>query len=148
MSNPELQDYFAAESPIVEQLKASVTQVSGRVYTFSDVNNIEESQKNFESALHVLHGGDKLGRSGSDGRAQVFDQVWIVVVAVRNARDQTSGALLRDVAGPIICEVLRALQGFKPSDYHGELHRFETIEPVYKAGFAFFPLAFTTRMTI
>jgi hypothetical protein len=148
MENPELSDYFAAEVPIVEQLKSAVTLVSGKVWTFSDSDKIEESQKNESAALHVIHGGDRLGRSAADGKSQTFDQVWIVIVAVREPKDQTSGTFLRDIAGPIICQVLRALQGFKPSDYHGELHRMETIEPVYKSGFAFFPLAFSTKMTI
>lgn len=142
-----MNDYFVAEKPIVDRLKVEVPEVNGRVFTLSNIEQVTEEQQT-TPALHVLHGGDIIGKSSSDGQAQTFDQIWIVVVAVKNAKAQKSGELLREIAGPIIFKLLRALQGFQPDISCAPLHRMESAEPEYKSGFAFFPYAFTTKIVI
>ncbi len=142
------EDYFAAEQPIVDLLKATIPEVQNRVFTINDIDDVtNESQQT--PALHVIHGGDILGRCGSNGQAQQFDQVWVVVLVIANAAAQRSGTKIRAVAGPIIFKLLRALEGFVPLEGHCEaLHRFEAAEPIYKSGLAAFPFAFTTKLTI
>jgi hypothetical protein len=142
-----MNDYFMAEKLIVDHLKVEVPEVNGRVFTLSSVDQVSNEQQS-TPALHVLHGGDILGKSGSGGQSQTFDQIWIVVVAVKHAKAQKSGELLREIAGPIIFKVLRALQGFQPNIYCEPMHRMEAAEPEYKSGFAFFPYAFTTKIVI
>jgi len=141
-------DYFAAEIPIVDRLKAMIPEVSNRVFTLSDLDRVT-AESQITPAIHVIHGGDILGRSGSNGQSQQFDQIWIIVLAVGNAAAQLSGSKIRVTAGPIIFKILRAMEGFVPLEGHCEaLHRIETSEPIYKPGFAAFPLGFTTKLTI
>lgn len=142
------EDYFAAEQPIVDLLMTAIPEVHNRVFTVNDLDKVtNESQTT--PALHVLYGGDILGRCGSNGQAQQFDQIWIVVLVVDNAAAQRSGAKIRVVAGPIIFKLLRVLEGFVPLEGHCEaLHRIEAAEAIYKSGLVAFPFAFTTKLTI
>jgi hypothetical protein len=142
-----IDDYFASEFGIVNRLLVEVPEVNGHVFTPNDISQVTSEQQ-ITPAIHVIYGGSILGKCSSDGQSQVFEQIWIIVLAVKNAQAQKTGEKLRAEAGPIICKILRALQGFVPADGFESLHRFEASEPIYLAGFACYPLGFTTKLTI
>lgn len=139
-----MDDYLAAEPLIVARLESQVTGV--KVLTAADLAGVKEAAQ-VTPAVHVLYGGDRLADSVGHGIAQTWAQIWWVVVAVRNARNQGKGREARKAAGPYIAQVFQALTGWQMSSTdHGPLKRVNPPGgPVYSpGGFAYFPLAFET----
>lgn len=138
-------DYLAAEALIIARLQAQIANTP--VLSAADLAGVEET-KQVTPALHVLYLGDRLIDAQGRGRAQTVAQTWMVVVAVRNARDQGKGKEARGTAGPFIDSVLSALSGWAPSISHSELARVNApARPLYGAGgYAYFPLAFETQI--
>lgn len=139
-----LADYLAAEAAIIGRLKEQVAGFAG-VLGAGDLGAVEEKSQQTPAA-HVLYDGDVVA-GGGDGRggnnaAQMVMQRWMVVVAVRNARDPLGGTGARADAGPLITGVIRALSGWAPTEFHRPLRRVQAPRPGYNKGFAYFPLVF------
>lgn len=145
-----MDNYLGAESPIIERLKAMVPELGTYVFSTADMDGVTEASQ-FTPAAHVLYYGDRLvdgqGRS-STGEVQCVDQVWYVVLVVRNVKDQTTGQAARIEAGPLLLKVLKALQGWAPTKEHGPMKRTNGASPGFKAGYIYLPICFTTRVTI
>jgi len=140
-----LADYLAAEELIIARLTERVGSVRA-VLSAADLAGVQEA-KQTTPALHVVYDGDRLGDSAGRGIANQVYQRWLVITAVRSARGQRTGAGAREAAGPIISAVLQALLGWAPSDEHQPLVRTSAPRPHFSAGgFAYFPLAFETRI--
>ncbi len=139
-------DYLAAEGLIVGRLEASLGAQVRAVFSAADLAGVAE-QAQITPAVHVVYDGDRLGDEAGRHRAQQVYQRWLVIVAVRNAKGQATGKGARESAGPIISAVLAALQGWQPSPDHQPLRRIDAPRPVFSpGGFAYFPLAFETRI--
>jgi len=138
-----MQDYLAAEPLIIQRLKDQVANLP--VLSAADLADVAEA-KQITPAAHVLYGGDRLADSAGRGAAQAWAQLWWIIVAVRNARDQGKGGEVRKTAGPLLLSVIKALSGWEPDKDHGPLKRVNPpTRPAYsKGGFAYFPLAFET----
>ena len=144
-----MENYLSAEPAIIARLKAMIPELVG-AFSASDLEGVAEA-KQTTPAVHVLYYGDRVvegnGRS-STGEIQCVDQVWYVVLAVRNARTQLTNEAARADAGPLALKVLKALQGWQPSPEHGPLKRVNGAGPGFKAGFAYLPFCFATRITV
>lgn len=137
--------YLDAEQLIIDQLKLRVPDVRA-VFSTAELVGVEEAAQ-VTPALHVIYDGDRLAGSAGRGAAQTVYQQWIVVVAVRSARDQRGGSGARYNAGPIINDALAALSGWQPSNLHGPLQRVQAPLPGYsQGGFGYFPLAFESAI--
>jgi hypothetical protein len=143
-------NYLSAEPLIIARLKAVVTELGGNVFSAADLDGVNANSQ-ITPAAHVLYYGDRVaqgnGRS-STGECQCTDQVWYVVLAVRNAASQETGEDARLEAGILLKKIMKALQGWQPSPEHGYLIRGNGPAPGFKAGFAYFPILFTTRVTV
>jgi hypothetical protein len=144
-----MDDYLSAEPAIIARLKDQVPEMRGH-FSASDLEGVVEAQQ-VTPAVHVLYYGDRVvsgSGTSSTGEMQCVDQLWYVVLAVRNARTPNTNEAVRADAGPLVSKVLKALQGWKPSALHGPLKRINGADPGFKAGFAYFPYLFQTRLTI
>ena len=142
-----IDDYFIAAKGIIAKLKADIPEVSGRVYSAAELEDIKEAQQ-ITPAIHVIHAGDSICSRSGDGSTQMFDQEYFVILAIRNAATQKTGEAARADAGEILCKILKTLQGFKPHSDCDPLKRTNAPSPGYGAGYGYFPLAFTTRLTV
>lgn len=140
-----LEDYLCAEQLIIERLRQQIPDLRA-VLAAADLADLTEAQQT-TPAVHVIYDGDRLGDSAGRGAGQMVYQRWLTVVTVRSARGQRSGAGAREVAGPIITEVIQSLAGWAPSDAHQPLVRVSAPRPHYSAGgYAYIPLAWETRI--
>lgn len=105
------------------------------------------AQAQITPAIHILYDGYSIADEIADGAITMIEQRWLVVVAVRNVRDNASGQATREDAGPLLSLVLSALLGWRPSTEHSALKLGVAPAPVYDAGFGYFPLTFSTRLT-
>ena len=94
-------------------------------------------------AIHVLYAGDVLAASQARGAMQTIDQQWLVVPCVADLRESGESA---DTLGELIDAALLALQGWQPSDVHGELRRVQAPGPIYRGGVMRVPLQFRSRL--
>lgn len=139
-------DYLAAEALIIARLEDRLAADGVKVLAAADLAGVEE-RKQIVPAVHVLYDGDRLGQSVSRGIQHQVYQRWFAVVAVRNARGQATGAAARSAAGPLITKTIQALAGWAPSSDHQPLVRVSAPRPRFSpGGFAYFPLAFETRI--
>ncbi len=135
-------DYLAAEPLIIQRLQSQIANMA--VLSAADLADVVEAQQT-TPAIHVLYDGDRLVDAQGRGQAQAVAQRWMIVIAVRNARDQGKGGKARGTAGPHLDAALKTLSGYELSTGHGALKRVPAPRPVYsKGGFAYFPLAFET----
>lgn len=137
-----LTDYLAAEPLIVARLQAQVAGVpAAHVLTAADLAGVE-ARAQITPSLHVLYDGDEpAGEAGQSetGDTQIVQQRWLVVVAVRSARDTRGGSGARALAGPLMVAVIQALAGWRPSADHGPMIRASAPRPLFDPGFAYYP---------
>lgn len=135
-------DYLALESLIVDRLMKETTMPDRHVLTAPDIEQVEEEQQT-TPAYHVIYAGDRApsaGGTAAASRAQVVEQLWLVVVAVRNVRDVRRGKAARELAGPWVTELINALQGWQPGQDYNELRRDLSAPPAaYQKGFFYVP---------
>lgn len=143
-------DLLAPQAGIVERL---IDQVSGfrAVLTAADLAGIKQSQQ-VTPAAHVVYAGFEVpagqGQQDAEGGSQVILVRWMVVVAVRNARTQVTGAAAREDAGPLMGAVIEALKGWAPAEGFAPLVMRPAPPAAYDAGFADFPILFTTTTVV
>lgn len=133
-------DYLGAEPALL----ARVSAIPGihSVLSAADLSDLAETAQR-TPAVHVLYMGDEV----NEGRlAQVVKQRWMIVLAVRHARDK-SGSHARETAGPLLSALLDSLQGWRPTEWHEAMVRINAPEPAYTPGYAYFPLQFEALMT-
>lgn len=88
---------------------------------------------------------ENTGGQSQRGKVQSSQQLWLVIVSAKNVADAGSKASLD--AGVIFLHTLIALQGYKLSPEHGELHRKRLpYRAVYDNGFAHLPALFATKI--
>lgn len=140
-----MDNHLALEALLIERIKSAVPEFRD-VFGMADLAAMQESSQ-VTPAAHVIYQGDAIPSSNSAGQgtAQVVLQTWLVVVAVRSARDTRGGAGSREEAGPLIAAVIKALSGWQPAPEFRPLGRVNAPRPGFNAGFAYFPLAFEAR---
>jgi hypothetical protein len=137
-------NYLSAEALLLDRLRATVTGARA-VLSAADLAGVEESQQQ-TPAVHVVLGGYRPTRVSGEGRVQETEQSWRVVVAVRNLRSPQTGEHAREDAGPVLAQVLEALQGWRPSAEHTPLALAAGPAPGFSRGYGYFPLTFTTQV--
>lgn len=135
------EDHLALEPLLIARLKAEVPGFRD-VLCAADLASIQESSQSTPAA-HVVLDSDGFPDTESGKKMTRIEQVWVVMVTVRNVRDTLGGADTRKDAGPLIKAVHKALSGWHPSPEDKPLVR---VKPPYKsgfnAGFGYFPMAF------
>lgn len=144
----KLWNHFQAEILIQDRLKNKVACVpKNKILSGLSQADIIKNHK-VDKAIYVLYHDDNISsdRSG-DGIAQQVEQLWLVVVAVRNVSNPT-GQSAREDAGEIVDAVLKSLQGFDMYDRFSSLHREKCpFKNSYIKGVMYFPMMFSTQIT-
>lgn len=137
-------DFLVLEDLIRQRLEDRVTAIR-KIYSVDDLQGAQE-QAQRTPAAHILYTGATPVNERGDQAAVQVEQTWTVIIAVRYVRD-TSGA--RSEAGEILQATIEALQGWKPSNQHAPMSMTRApLRPDYGNGYAYFPTAFTTRVTV
>jgi hypothetical protein len=79
------------------------------------------------------------------GSLQQVRQLWVVLVAVRNALDR-DGSLLRQDAGPIMGKILQLLLGWRAMTGVQPFTLSDPMDPMYGGGCGFFPMTFACKI--
>jgi hypothetical protein len=142
--------FEATEEAIVARLEAKLGALVKKVYTASEIAQVEEASQIVPSVAVVYNGYIPVpSLNGSQGKIQSIDKSWLAVVSVRNAgATRTQGGARQD-ASPIIDGVLTALLGWRPGvDGEMPLQIIQSPGAAFTdAGFAYYPIAFTNRRT-
>jgi len=139
-----LADYLAAGPLIMQRIRDAVADIAA-VLPARDLSRLAESELQ-SPAVFVVYDGDRLGDAAGRGGARIVHQRWLVVLAVRNAAQSDGGAALTGDAGPLLSDLLEALQGWAPSVDHRPLYRVAAPLPGYSPAFGFYPLAFEAAL--
>ncbi|MBF0371236.1 MAG: hypothetical protein HQL52_17445 [Magnetococcales bacterium] len=139
-----MDDFYAAEPLIVTRLKGQVSALKS-VAGARDLDGAAEMSRPAPAA-YVIPSGEAI-RSANEGEA-TLEQYWVVVIAVRNARDLQSGEAERREVGPIKAAVISALLGWKPGKGFTPLSIAQAPPPIPLDGVGFYPVRFSTRITV
>ncbi len=140
-----LEDWFSAGNLIATRLEEQIPEL-GPVREIAALGDIGGLTLNPPSAF-VCWAGDSFADTSGKGEAQIVQQKWHVVLAVRSAFEAAHGKGVISLAGPLVSRILQSLSGWNPSPQHRPLHRVESIESGSAAGFAYYPLTFTTAVS-
>ncbi|MBF0614225.1 MAG: hypothetical protein G8237_04925 [Magnetococcales bacterium] len=137
-------DLLAAEPLILDRLRDRVAlarQVHG-ARTFKAI----PARTGAMPALYLIADGfQPLMRAGCE---QAVEQVWLVVVAVRNLHDAEGGQGERREAGPLLFQVCQALIGWQPVPELGAMHLIASPGSVFSDEQALFSLRFAMRFVL
>lgn len=141
---------FAVVPAIVQRLKDSVTEFAN-VLAAPDVETALESQMRSPCA-HVIYDGYALpsspdARAGL-GKAQVIVPRVLIVIAVKNARDQLRKTEAIDLAGELFVKVFQALAGWAATPQMKPLRLASAPRPLYGPAWAYVPLAFEAELVL
>lgn len=148
-----LDNYLAAGALIEARIVAKAPNLK-RVEGVGDLTAWLEDEAEFEKqisgklpAAFVGYDGDVLGDMTGDGFTHVAGQRWLVVLAVGNYRRADTNKGVVDAAGPLLSQLMAALNGWKPEGFT-ELIRQAAPRPGYRAGVGFYPLVFSTNVFV
>lgn len=143
-------NFLAAEGLIVARLKSRFADPV-KVLTAADIGGAK-SLAQWCPAVFVMFDGYQVvaGPDGSANRgaAQLLDQMWTCVCAVRSAADPVSGSAVRVDAGAMFDTLFKALLGWQPSTQFRQVRLRNAPKPNLADGVGYFPASFTTRCTI
>lgn len=140
-----LSDYLSAGPLLIDRIRSAVPGIVA-VLPARDLSALNETSLQ-SPTVFVVYDGDRLSDATGRGQAQTVQQRWLVVLAVRNARQADGGAGLAAGAGPLLSGLLKALQGWQPNspDFR-PLIRVASPHPGYSPAFAYYPLAFESQI--
>lgn len=131
--------------PLIEaRLKAKCPTAGDNVFSTADLVGVKEKSQ-VTPALHVvLHSYQPL--SDDDGSSSRWREIWLVVVVVKNARQNVGAQAVRNEAPPLLAEVVAALDGWRCPGCIGLVRAIDPPAPLITDGFGYFPLAFATQV--
>ena len=131
---------------LTERLKA--TGLVKFVYDTKGYAEVEEESQ-LSPAVAVIYNGYRAGVEVPRGQAQAIDLEYLVVIVTASSTQTLRGSGAKASAGSIFLPLVGALTGWKPGPGLGRLTLSEAPGAGYsRAGFAYMPVAFTTRITI
>lgn len=108
-----LNDYFALEEPLVNQLK-TIEGIEA-VYTHFSIEDMMVGVA-IKPSISVIYVDDRVSDSAGNGKANTIYQQWLVVLALEDASSQLEQTYqIRKSASPLIKQILSKLQGFNPN---------------------------------
>lgn len=137
-----------AEPLLIAELQnfAPLTALVKSVDGMTDFDSVMQRSQSLP-ALFVSYAGEKITQTFEDGKTQLVQQRWGVVVAVTTAKDIHAGGSVREQAGQIMTEVGNALAGTVLKAGVSALEQLDSPAPVYKTGKAYFFMIFGLNHT-
>jgi hypothetical protein len=142
-------NFLTLEALLVARLKANFDG-SAKVLTAADLKGAATLGQ-FAPAVFVMYDGYRLpgeGGSANQGGAQMLDQLWTIVVVVRNVADPLNNQGVRNDAGALLATLFAALLGWKPGPAFRPLRAANPPRPSSADGVGYFPSSFSTRVTL
>jgi hypothetical protein len=147
-----LLDYLFVRPLIVARLaqQVSVFAQPGSVKGVEELADAIERGVSAPTAF-VFFAGDVFDTSeqgrASNGRSQIVQQQWCVVLVVRNA-DQIDGAARDTLAGPLMSTIHKALAGWVPDGSARPFVRVPGARATYNKNVAAYPLTFGLSLNL
>lgn len=127
---------------IVQRLKAELLALR-EVVLLDDLEDKQAGPRQCPAVVVLL---DAMQPAGREGQPRMpADQVWLTMLALRSARPEPDRQ--RTAAGPLISQVVRALQGWQPPGATRVLSWVRGPRPSYGKDTSYFPLAWAIQVT-
>jgi len=94
----------------------------------------------------VVWNGERVGDSGRGGASTMLQQRWLVVLGVKNARQQAGAR--NEAAGPLMARLHQAIAGWTPEGVGRPFQRVTGPAPTYAPGAGWFPLTFSISLSL
>jgi len=134
---------------ITETMMSGEDAVLRQVLTRPDLAAITESMQNAPAVSVVFDGFVVQGGAPAElEHAAQLAQRWLTVITVKNIADSKGAAARNQDAGPILRRLWNALHGHTLGPGFTPLIPVSPPRAYYSAGFAYFPLAWSTSMTM
>lgn len=141
-------NWFWFEPLAVARLKEKLPDLASKVFTAAEFPGLQDNEVPPAPALHLVYIGDREGRKSARQDLEIVAQRWAVVIVVRNVRNLTRGEGLREDAGPLIMQVVTALQGWRPVTASDPVRRLGSLGARYVNGFLYTPMIFEVAFAV
>lgn len=130
--------------PLLEaRLKALCPAAGDNIFATADLAGVREKAQ-VTPALHlVLHSYKPL--SDDEGSSSRWQETWLAIAVVRNARQNVGAQAVRDEAPALLAEAMAALDGWHCPGTVGLVRAIAPPPPLITDGFGYFPLAFAVN---
>lgn len=142
-------DFLAFGPLLLERLRQRIDAPAETQWFLStDLKEVINTRSQFAPAIHVLYGGYRPSDEKGNGKLQLVDVTWIVLVSVSNA---AGGEQRRAEAGPRMGKVCSAVMGWPRA---GRSTQFRPLRlagapaPIDKDIVTHFPIAFVHSMPV
>lgn len=145
-----MEDYLSAEQLIVDRLKNALNLADKEVFGMAEFDPKKGMIADFTA--QVIYLDDIVPSAGNSrtfgGVSQISHQHWLIVPGIRNVND-SQGVSARRAMGDKAVKVLKALQGWSPSNEHGGMVRQQApFRASYINGYLYLPFVFSTQIII
>ncbi|MBF0583072.1 MAG: hypothetical protein HQL80_02415 [Magnetococcales bacterium] len=132
-------NYFSLQPLIIKRLAGANIQGLGSVLPARDLHLLESGRIS-DVAVYVLFDNESVptGEGYRAGNCQTVAQQWLVILATRNHLSPNAGDL--DRSGPILWEINKALQGWRPGPGIGPLVKVGSPRASYMEKTTLYPL--------
>lgn len=137
--------FYDAETPIIERLK-EVMAVQG-VFSQNDMATAKQNTIPDES-IAVYYSDFSITDPDEETYDLLILQRWVIVPMVRNRQAILTGKPARDRAGELLLDVIKKMNGWRPSEEHGPLFFTAGPKREYLGGMAYAPAMFETMIRI
>ena len=137
--------FYDAETPIIERLK-EVMAVQG-VFSQNDMATAKQNTIPDES-IAVYYSDFSITDPDEETYDLLILQRWVIVPMVRNRQAILTGKPARDRAGELLLDVIKKMNGWRPSEEHGPLFFTAGQKREYLNGMAYAPAMFETMIRI
>ncbi|MBL4797643.1 MAG: hypothetical protein JKY50_09525 [Oleispira sp.] len=134
------------ENDIVARLKEKVPS-NVRVMTSAELASVTEGNQP-TPAVHVIYRNYRVTENRPDGKAARIEQQWMLVVAVKNLREMTSGSAARSDAMELADIVAPSIMGWQPSAAAKPFKISNAPAAAQGQGHYYLPLVFTTETNV
>lgn len=139
-----MNDLLWAEEAILNRLRDQVTQMR-TVAGARELKAIPTHARTTPALYLIADGYQPWQHAGAE---QAIEQLWLVVVAIRNLRLAEGGAGERREAGPVLWQSCQALIGWQPDPTMGAMRLVASPGTICNEDLVLFPLRFATRIVL
>lgn len=139
-------NYFALQPLMIQRLRDAQIPGLGDIMPAKGLHLLLEEGRISDSATYVIYDGESVPTDEGycAGNRQLLFQQWLVVLATKSYDAPPYGDM--DRAGPLLWEINKALQGWRPGPGMEPLKKASSPRTSYLDKFALYPLRFTTMI--
>ncbi len=147
MAASPIEDFLALENLYIAQINDANIEGLRKVYGSKNLATVTKKNQVTPSVAVVYYSYRVKDTDGRGCRAMLV-QKWFTILSVKSADDTKNGKGVREIAGPMIMDLINALKGWKPGAGYGTTRIVTAPRAIVTATTGDFPIGWETELYI